>query len=290
MAILVNKDTKVVVQGITGREGSFHTKLMLDYGTKILAGVTPGKGGTEVLGLPVYDSVHEAVEAHPDINASIIFVPAPFAADAVYEAIEEGLNPVVVITEHIPVWDAVKFTSYARSRRIWVIGPNSPGVITPGECKMGVMPAHVFRRGVVGMISRSGTLTYEVASAVSKAGLGQSTCVGVGGDPVVGMDLIEVVELFDKDPETKAIAVIGEIGGDAEEKLARYVKRVGVSKPLVAFIAGRTAPPGRRMGHAGAIITMGAGTAASKIKAFQEANVQVADTPLDVAKILSKLV
>jgi len=285
VAILVDEGTRVIVQGITGREGSFHTKLMLDYGTRIVAGVTPGKGGSEVHGVPVYDSVEEALSEH-DANASIIFVPARFASDAAFEAIEAGLNPVVVITEHIPIMDALKFVSYARDRGINVVGPNCPGVISPARCKLGVMPAHVFEKGIIGMVSRSGTLTYEIAWAITKAGLGESTCVGIGGDPVIGMDFIEVVEMFQQDPQTEAVVVIGEIGGDFEERLAAHVRREKPEKPIVAYIAGRTAPPGKRMGHAGAIVTMGAGSAESKIKALREAGIPVADLPSQVPELI----
>ncbi|NIM44137.1 MAG: succinate--CoA ligase subunit alpha [Nitrososphaeria archaeon] len=289
MSILVNKDTRVVVQGITGREGSLHTELMKKYGTEIVAGVTPGKGGTEEQGVPVYDSVLEAVEAHVEANSSIIFVPAQYAADAVYEAVEANLCPIVVITEFIPIWDSVKFISYARERGIKIIGPNCPGVITPGECKLGVMPAQVYRKGSVGIVSRSGTLTYEISAAISRMGLGQSTCVGIGGDPVTGMDTVEVIEMFEEDTETEAIAVIGEIGGDAEERLAHHIKEQGIIKPIVAFVAGRTAPPGKRMGHAGAIVSKGLGTAEGKIKALRKANVHVADTPSGIAEALLRL-
>jgi len=285
VAILVDEETRVIVQGITGREGSFHTKLMLDYGTRIVAGVTPGKGGSEVHGVPVYDSVEEALSEH-DANASIIFVPARFASDAAFEAIEAGLNPVVVITEHIPIMDALKFVSYARDRGIKVVGPNCPGVISPARCKLGVMPAHVFEKGIIGMVSRSGTLTYEIAWAITRAGLGESTCVGIGGDPVIGMDFIEVVEMFQQDPQTEAVVVIGEIGGDFEERLAAHVRREKPEKPIVAYIAGRTAPPGKRMGHAGAIVTMGAGSAESKIKALREAGIPVADLPSQVPELI----
>ncbi len=288
MGILVGKDTVALVQGITGREGSFHTKLMLEYGTRIVAGVTPGKGGSEVHGVPVYDTVKEALEKHPEINASIIFVPAPFAPDAIYEAVDAGLKVVVVITEGIPVHDAIKAINYARSKGVYVIGPNTPGIITPGECKLGIMPARFFKPGEVGIVSRSGTLTYEIAAALMKHGYGHSTALGIGGDPVTGLDFIEVVQLFEKDPKTKAIVVIGEIGGDAEERLAAYIKKHGMKKPIVAYIAGRTAPPGKRMGHAGAIISMGIGDAKSKIKALNSAGIPVAEKPSDVPKILSK--
>lgn len=287
MGILVDSSTRVIVQGITGRQGSFHTKLMLDYGTRIVAGVTPGKGGKEVQGVPVYDTVEEALSEH-EADASIVFVPAPFAKDAVLEAVEAGLKVVVVITEGIPVKDAIEFVNKAAKRGTTIIGPNTPGVITVGECKLGIMPAHVFKPGRVGIISRSGTLTYEIADHVSKAGLGESTCVGIGGDPVVGTTFVELLELFAKDPATDAVVIVGEIGGDLEERAAEYIARVDYPKKVVAYIAGRTAPPGKRMGHAGAIIMAGAGDAASKIEAFESIGVPVARTPWEVAKILAK--
>ncbi len=288
MAILLRKETGVVVQGITGREGSFHTKAMLGYGTRILAGVTPGKGGQEVEGVPVYDSVVEARESHPEITASIIFVPARFAPDAVYEAIEAGVELIVVITEGIPVHDTMRFVRYARMNGVTIIGPNCPGVITPGESKLGIMPGHVFKKGNVGVISRSGTLTYEIAYAMTRAGIGQSTAIGIGGDPIPGTGFIELLRMFEEDPETHAVVLIGEIGGDMEERAARYIADSGYSKPVVAYVAGRTAPPGKRMGHAGAIISMGVGDAESKIRAFKEAGVQVAELPSQIPELLSK--
>ncbi|MEM2909868.1 MAG: succinate--CoA ligase subunit alpha [Nitrososphaerota archaeon] len=286
MAVLVNKNTYVVVQGITGREGSFHTKAMLDYGTKVLAGVTPGKGGQNVHGVPVYDSVYDAVSKHPELNTSIIFVPSAFASDAIYEAVDAGIEVVVLITEHIPIHDSMKFIRYARLRGVCIVGPNCPGVISPGESKVGIMPGHVFSKGKVGIASRSGTLTYEVAHAITKAGLGQSTAVGIGGDPITGMNMIDMLEMFREDDETKAVVLIGEIGGDMEERAAEYIKRCSYEKPVVAFVAGRTAPPGKRMGHAGAIISMGAGDAESKIRAFEACGVKVASTPAEVVKLL----
>ncbi|HDI74574.1 MAG TPA: succinate--CoA ligase subunit alpha [Thermoprotei archaeon] len=288
--ILVNKETRVLVQGITGREGSFHTKAMLEYGTKILAGVTPGKGGQKVHGVKVYNSVEEALRENPSINTSIVFVPAPYAADAVYEAIDAEIKLIVVITEHIPIHDELRFITYARLKGTRIIGPNCPGIISPGVAKVGIMPGHIFEKGVVGIVSRSGTLTYEIAHAISKAGLGQSTCVGIGGDPIVGTDFIEVLKLFEEDEETKAVVVIGEIGGSMEERLAKWIKEKRYSKPVIAYIAGRTAPPGKRMGHAGAIISMGMGTAESKIKAFEKAGVPVAKTSREVVGILLKYV
>jgi len=287
MGIIVGKETKAIVQGITGTQGSFHTRLMLEYGTKIVAGVTPGKGGMEVHGVPVYDTVKEAIENH-EANASIIFVPARFATEAALEAIENGLKTVVIITEHIPVKDAIQIMAKAREKGTTIIGPNTPGIITPNECKLGIMPAHIFKPGVVGIASRSGTLTYEIAAELTNAGLGQSTCLGLGGDPVVGLNFIEVMEMFRKDEATKAVVLIGEIGGNLEELAAEYISRTNYPKPVVAFVAGRTAPPGKRMGHAGAIIMGRAGTAQSKIEAFQKAGVAVAEKPREVAKILAE--
>jgi succinyl-CoA synthetase alpha subunit len=286
LAVLVDRSTKVLVQGITGREGSFHTEAMIRYGTKVVAGVTPGKGGSSVHGVPVYDSVEEAMRAHPEINASIVFVPARFAPDAVYEAVDAGIGLIVVITEGIPIHEGIRLIRYARMRGVRVIGPNTPGVITPGECKLGIMPGHVFSRGRVGIVSRSGTLTYEVAMQLTSAGLGQSTCIGIGGDPVVGTDFIEVLELFRGDPGTDAVVLIGEIGGDAEEGVARYVVETGYPKPIVAYVAGRTAPPGKRMGHAGAIISMGVGDAESKIRALSSAGIRVASTPFEIPALV----
>jgi len=260
---------------------------MLDYGTQIVAGVTPGRGGTQVHGVPVYDTVEEAVKEH-EANASIIFVPAPFAADAALEAMECELKTVVIITEHIPVKDAIQVMAYAKEHGVVIIGPNTPGVITTGECKLGVMPAHVFRPGIVGMASRSGTLTYEIAAGLSARGLGQSTCVGLGGDPIVGLSFVEVLGMFEEDKHTEAVALIGEIGGNLEELAADFVSTEGYTKPIVAFVAGRTAPPGKRMGHAGAIIMGRTGTAKSKIEAFEAAGVSVAEKPGDVARLLSE--
>ncbi len=289
MAVLVDKNTYVVVQGITGREGSFHTKAMLDYGTKVVAGVTPGKGGQSVHGIPVYDSIYEAVSKHQEINTSIIFVPSSYAPDAVYEAIDAGIDIIVLITEHIPVHDSMKFIRYAKLRGVCIIGPNCPGIISPGESKVGIMPGHVFSKGTIGIVSRSGTLTYEVAYAITKMRLGQSTAVGIGGDPITGMSMIDMLELFREDDETKAVVLIGEIGGDMEERAAEYIRRSGYEKPVVAFVAGRTAPPGKRMGHAGAIISMGTGDAESKVRVFEASGVKVASTPTEVAKLLKEI-
>ena len=287
MGIFVGKGTKAIVQGITGTQGSFHTKLMLDYGTQILAGVTPGKGGTTVHGVPVYNTVEEAAKKH-GATASIIFVPARFALAAVLEALESELKTIVIITEHIPVKDAIEVMARAKQHGATIIGPNTPGIITPGECKLGVMPAHVFEPGIVGVVSRSGTLTYEIAAEISAKGLGQSTCIGLGGDPVVGLSFVEVLRMFEADKRTEAVVMIGEIGGNLEELAADFVSKEGYSEPVVAFVAGRTAPPGKRMGHAGAIITGEAGTAQSKIVAFRKAGIKVAEKPSDVARLLAE--
>ncbi len=289
MAVLVGDDTRVIVQGITGREGSFHTKLMLDYGTKVVAGVTPGKGGMEVHGVPVYDSVEEAVREHPEANTSIIFVPARFAPDAIYEAVDAGLKLVVVITEGIPVHDSLKAINYAKARGVNVVGPNCPGVITPGKAKVGIMPGHVFKPGRVGIVSRSGTLTYEVSYALTKAGIGQSTVIGIGGDPVIGTSFSEALRMFEQDPDTDVIVMLGEIGGDMEERAAALIKNGEVTKPVVAFIAGRTAPEGKRMGHAGAIIMMGSGTYQGKVEALKSAGVKVARTPFEIPELVKDL-
>jgi succinyl-CoA synthetase alpha subunit len=288
MGIIVNRNTKVIVQGITGTQGRFHTKAMLEYGTKIVAGVTPGKGGTKIHGIPVYDTMAEAIEKHEEANASIIFVPAPFALDATLEAIESKMETIVIITEHIPIKDSIQIMHLAKENNTTIIGPNTPGIITPGECKLGIMPAHVFQQGMVGIISRSGTLTYEIANSLTQAQLGQSTCLGLGGDPIVGLNFIDVLEMFEKDPHTKAVALIGEIGGNLEELAAKYIQEVNYPKPVAAFIAGRTAPPGKRMGHAGAIVMGKAGTAQTKIEALKAAGVEIAEKPGDIAKILAQ--
>jgi len=287
MGVFVGKATRAIVQGMTGAQGSFHTRLMLDYGTQIVAGVTPSKSGTNVHGVPVYDTIEEALKER-GADASIIFVPAPFAADSMFEALDAGLKTMVVITEHIPVRDAVQVMYKARQQGAVVVGPNTPGILTVGECKLGIMPAHVFRRGVVGLASRSGTLTYEIATGLSVRGLGQSTCIGLGGDPIVGLSFVDVLREFERDEQTEAVALIGEIGGNFEELAAEFIATEGYSKPIVAFVAGRTAPPGKRMGHAGAIIMGRSGTAASKIEAFQKAGVPVAEKPGDVAKLLDE--
>jgi succinyl-CoA synthetase alpha subunit len=289
MAVLVNQNTRVIIQGITGGQGTFHSAAMLKYGTKVVAGVTPGKGGQEINGIPVYDSVEEARQAQ-DATASVIFVPAPFAGDAALEAIHAELNPVVVITEHVPVRDEIRVIHTAKQKGTTVIGPNTPGIITPGASqKLGIMPGHVFSHGVVGLMSRSGTLTYEIAAGMTYDGIGISTAIGLGGDPCVGLTAIECVRLFKEDRDTKAIVLVGEIGGDAEERAAAYVKE-NYDFPVVGFIAGRTAPPGKRMGHAGAIISGSSGTAAAKIRAFEEAGISVAEKPSDVARLLDELI
>jgi succinyl-CoA synthetase alpha subunit len=289
LGIIIDKNTRAIVQGITGTQGSFHTKLMLEYGTKIVAGVTPGKGETQIHGVPVYDTVEEAIEKH-SANASIIFVPAPFAADATLEALENGIKTIVIITEHIPIKDAVNVMTYAKQVNATIIGPNTPGIITPEESKLGIMPAHIFKLGTIGMVSRSGTLTYEIAAGLTRKNLGQSTCIGLGGDPITGLNFLDALRMFEEDPQTRAVVLIGEIGGNLEELAAEYIVREKYSKPIVAFIAGRSAPSGKRMGHAGAIVMGKAGTAESKIEKFKNAGVKVAEKPSDVPELLMKLV
>jgi succinyl-CoA synthetase alpha subunit len=284
MSILINKDTKVIVQGITGRDGSFHTSKMLDYGTKIVAGVTPGKGGKEVHGVPVFNTVSEAVE-QTGATVSIIFIPAPIAADAIIEAADSGIKLVICISEGVPTLDMVKATAYLKKKGVKLIGANCPGLITPEESLIGILPGNIFKKGNIGLMSRSGTLTYLMVSLLTQAGLGQSTCVGIGGDPVAGLYYEELLEMFENDPETEAIVLIGEIGGDAEERAAQYIKN-HVTKPVVVFIAGQTAPPGKRMGHAGAIISSGSGTAEEKIAAFESIGVPVARLPVELPQLL----
>ncbi|MEM4727625.1 MAG: succinate--CoA ligase subunit alpha [Candidatus Bathyarchaeia archaeon] len=289
MARFVDRGTRVLVQGITGIQGRFHTRLMLEYGTKIVAGVTPGRGGGRIEGIPVYDTVFEALE-EADPEASIIFVPAPQAKEAASEAIEAGLNPIVIITEGVPIKDSIEVIARARRRGITIIGPNTPGIIRVGECKLGIMPSGVFKKGRVGIVSRSGTLTYEVAAQISRAGLGESTCIGIGGDPIVGLDFVDVLRWFQEDSETEAAVLIGEIGGDAEERAAEFISGGGFTKPTVAYVAGRTAIPGRRMGHAGAIVEGGMGTAEGKIEALRSAGVHVGLLPGDIPKALMKII
>jgi succinyl-CoA synthetase alpha subunit len=280
MSILINKSTRVVCQGITGKAGEFHSKNCIEYGTKLVAGVTPGKGGQTAIGVPVFDTVYEAVEKE-GANAAMIFVPAAFTADAILEAVDAGCNVVVAITEGVPVLDMVRVFNVIRDKDVRLIGPNCPGAITPEECKIGIMPGYIHKKGPVGVISRSGTLTYEAVWQLSSLGLGQSTCVGLGGDPIVGTSFIDLLKLFQADPQTEAILMMGEIGGTAEEEAAAYIKE-HVTKPVAAFIAGRTAPKGKRMGHAGAIIAGGKGTAAEKIAALEAANIEVAQSPADM--------
>ena len=287
MTILIGKETNAIVQGITGSQGAFHTQLMLEYGTKIVAGVTPGKGGSSIHGIPVFDTVKETADRFK-VDASIIFVPAPFAKDAALEAISANLNPVIIITEGIPVKDEIQVMEYAKLKGTTIIGPNTPGIIAPTECKLGIMPGHIFKPGKIGLISRSGTLTYEIAAGLTAEGLGQSTCVGVGGDPVVGLNFIDALELFKEDSKTKAVVLIGEIGGNMEELTASYVIQEHYPKLLVSYVAGRFAPTGKRMGHAGAIIMGKQGTAQSKIEALINAGVNVAEKPSDVPMLLVK--
>jgi succinyl-CoA synthetase alpha subunit len=286
MSILVNKNTRVICQGITGKAGAFHTKGCKDYGTNLVGGVTPGKAGETVEGLPVFDTVEEAVR-QTGANASMIFVPAAFTADAIKEAIDAGIEVICAITEGVPVLDMVPVYQLVRNSRSVLIGPNCPGVITPDECKIGIMPGYIHKAGSIGIMSRSGTLTYEAVWQTSRVGLGQSTCVGLGGDPIVGTSFIDLLERFQNDDQTEAILMIGEIGGDAEEKAAEYVKK-HVTKPVAAFIAGRTAPPGKRMGHAGAIITGGKGTAAEKVSALEAAGIVVSPSPADMGKAVQE--
>lgn len=285
MAVLVDKNTRVLVQGITGREGEFHTRQMLEYGTQVVAGVTPGKGGQEVLGVPVFDTVKQAVAA-TGADASVIFVPAPFAADAVLEAADAGLRLVVCITEGIPVQDMVKTVALVRQKGVRLIGPNCPGLVTAGQCKLGIMPGNIFTPGPVGLISRSGTLTYEIVDLLTKAGLGQSTCIGIGGDPVLGSTFVDLLPLFEEDPDTQAVVLVGEIGGSDEEIAAEYIRTM--RKPVVGFISGRTAPPGKRMGHAGAIISGRTGTPQAKVDALRAAGVPVAEALYEIPDLVKQ--
>src|SRR6516225_11004757 len=288
MSILVDQNTRLIVQGFTGKEGTFHAQQAIQYGTKVVGGVTPGKGGARHLDLPVFDTVARAVSA-TGANASVIFVPPPFAADAIMEAADAGIALVVCITEGIPTLDMVRAWEFLEGKKTRLIGPNCPGIISPGQCKIGIMPAHIHMEGHVGVVSRSGTLTYEAVGQLTKLGIGQSTCIGIGGDPIIGTNFLDALRLFNEDPDTHAIIMIGEIGGNAEETAAAYVK-ANVKKPVVGFVAGQTAPPGRRMGHAGAIIAGGSGKASDKIKAMEEAGITVCPTPADLGeKIQSRL-
>ena len=287
MSVLVNKESKVVCQGITGNQGSFHTEQCIEYGTQVVAGVTPGRGGEEHLGVPVYDTMREAVD-ETGADVSMIYVPAPFAADAILEAADSGVGLVVCITEGIPVLDMVKVKSALRNHNCRLIGPNCPGIITPGECKIGIMPGFIHKKGRIGVVSRSGTLTYEAVYQTTNNGLGQSTCIGIGGDPVRGMNFIDCLELFEADPETEGVVMVGEIGGTDEEAAAEYIQS-SVSKPVVAYIAGVTAPPGKRMGHAGAIIAGGKGTAEDKFRALDAAGVATVRSPAELGSRMLEL-
>lgn len=287
MSILIDESTRLVVQGITGGEGSFHTKQMIEYGTQVVAGVTPGKGGQKFDdNVPIFNTVAEAVEKE-GANTSVIFVPPPFAADAIMEAADAGVKLVVCITEGIPTVDMVNVKNYLRSRTTRLIGPNCPGIISPGKCKVGIMPGFIHKPGPVGVISRSGTLTYEAVHQLTELGIGQSTCIGIGGDPVIGTTFVDALAYYQKDDDTEAVVLIGEIGGTAEEEAAEFVKK-NVDKPIVSFVAGRTAPPGRRMGHAGAIISGGKGTAADKMKALKAAGIHVAESPAEIGITVQK--
>lgn len=286
MAIYINRSTRVLVQGITGRQGSFHTAQMLAYGTRLIGGVSPGKSGQTVEGVPVYDTVFEAMVAEP-AEATILFIPAPFARDAAYEAIDAGIKILVIITESIPLHDALDIMSYARQQETVVVGPNTFGLVSSGQCKIGIMPNRIFIPGPVGVVSRSGTLSYEIVGNLSEAGLGTSTVVGMGGDRVVGLNFIDVLKEFEKDSATEAVVLVGEIGGSAEEEASRFIAEY-MTKPVVAYIAGKSAPPGKRMGHAGAIIERGRGTFASKIEALHKAGVRVAELPFEVPSLVKK--
>jgi succinyl-CoA synthetase alpha subunit len=286
MATILTKNTKVLVQGITGHQGTFNTGQMMEFGTRVVGGVTPGKGEETVLGLPVFDTMADAVK-ETGANTSIIFVPAPSAKDAVLEAIDSGIKTIAIITERIPVRDSIEFIQFAKLRGARIIGPNCPGLASPGKAKVGIIPNSIFLKGKIGVVSRSGTLTYEIVNALTEAGLGQSTVIGIGGDPVIGTSFVEALDLFERDDETEAIVLIGEIGGTAEEEAAEFIES-HMSKPIYAYIAGRTAPPGKRMGHAGAIIARGRGTAQSKIASLEKAGVRVASIPADVPKTILK--
>jgi len=284
MAIIVDENTRLIVQGITGHQGQYHTGAMKEFGTKVVGGVTPGKGGQEVVGVPVFDTMREAV-GETDANTSIIYVPARFLKDAAFEAIDSGVKTVVIITEHVPVQDEMEILMFAQRKGVRVIGPNCPGVASPGKAKVGIMPNAIFMEGSTGVVSRSGTLTYEIVNSLTEAGIGQSTAVGIGGDPVIGTTFIDALRMFEDDPQTERIVMVGEIGGTAEEEAAEFIKEQ-MTKPVYSYIAGRTAPPGKRMGHAGAIIARGRGTAESKIKALESAGVKVARVPVEIAELI----
>jgi succinyl-CoA synthetase alpha subunit len=286
MAILVNKNTRVLTQGITGATGQFHTKACKEYGTQMVAGVTPGKGGTSFEGIPIFDTVSRAVE-ETGANATVIYVPPPFAADAIMEAADSGIPFIICITEGVPIRDMVRVKKYLEGRKSQLLGPNCPGVITPGACKVGIMPGHIHRAGTIGVVSRSGTLTYEAVDQLTRLDMGQSTCVGIGGDPVHGLEFIDVLDLFNRDPATEAVVMIGEIGGSAEEEAAAWIK-ANMKKPVVGFIAGQTAPPGKRMGHAGAIISGGKGTAKEKIAAMKTAGIRMAPSPALIGRTMQE--
>lgn len=287
MSILINNNTRLLVQGITGRDGSFHTRQMLDYGTNVVAGVTPGKGGMEVEGVPVFNSLSEAVKK-TEANTSVIFVPARFSSSAIYEAADAGIKLIVCISEGLPTIELVKITAYLENKDCRLVGPNSPGLVSAGEAKVGILPGHIFKKGKVGVISRSGTLTYEIVDHITRVGLGQSTCIGIGGDPIIGTKFIDCLELFADDKDTEAVVLVGEIGGRDEQDTAEYVKKY-FKKPVFGFIVGKTAPPEKRMGHAGAVISGTSGTAAEKIKVFKECGIKVGDTPVEVAQLVKEM-
>jgi succinyl-CoA synthetase alpha subunit len=288
MSILIDENTRLIVQGITGRDGSFHTKKMKEYGTQVVGGVTPGKSGDKIDGIPVFDNMEEAIEA-TDANTSIVYVPPKFATDAIYEAVDSGIKLIVAITEGIPVQDMILLYDYINEKGSRLVGPNCPGLISPEKAKVGILPEHIFKKGSIGVVSRSGTLTYEVVQKITNAGFGQSTCIGIGGDPIIGTNFIDCLDLFEKDKQTEAVVLVGEIGGSDEEDAAQFI-RDNIKKPVVSYIVGRTAPPGKRMGHAGAIIAGGKGTAEGKITALSNADVPVADIPSEIPQLLKEVI